>query len=157
MCIRDSTEVDCTLSDGSESTCWQIITKTLPTDHDAGPWCPENVADGAEAGGIWPEDGTAHDVTGEFLSNLATFYDDAGWDMVNDDGAINRTETLEECEGAARPDVDPSLQNHCVQCLPEHIDASVENTHLIPRFPSCLLYTSPSPRDRTRSRMPSSA
>mgnify|MGYP003380046237 CR=1 FL=1 len=26
-----------------------------------------------------------------------------------------------------------------------------------PRFESCLLYTSPSPRDRTRSRMPSSA
>ena len=25
------------------------------------------------------------------------------------------------------------------------------------RSPSCLLYTSPSPRDRTRSRMPSSA
>ena len=28
---------------------------------------------------------------------------------------------------------------------------------LTPRFPACLLYTSPSPRDRTRSRMPSSA
>ena len=27
----------------------------------------------------------------------------------------------------------------------------------IPNFPPCLLYTSPSPRDRTRSRMPSSA
>ena len=26
-----------------------------------------------------------------------------------------------------------------------------------PVFESCLLYTSPSPRDRTRSRMPSSA
>ncbi|WDT36832.1 beta-galactosidase [Streptococcus pneumoniae D39] len=26
-----------------------------------------------------------------------------------------------------------------------------------PLFTSCLLYTSPSPRDRTRSRMPSSA
>ena len=26
-----------------------------------------------------------------------------------------------------------------------------------PRFKGCLLYTSPSPRDRTRSRMPSSA
>ena len=26
-----------------------------------------------------------------------------------------------------------------------------------PRFECCLLYTSPSPRDRTRSRMPSSA
>ena len=28
---------------------------------------------------------------------------------------------------------------------------------LIPRMTTCLLYTSPSPRDRTRSRMPSSA
>ena len=28
---------------------------------------------------------------------------------------------------------------------------------LIDRYNSCLLYTSPSPRDRTRSRMPSSA
>ena len=27
----------------------------------------------------------------------------------------------------------------------------------LPRNSSCLLYTSPSPRDRTRSRMPSSA
>ena len=27
----------------------------------------------------------------------------------------------------------------------------------IPRLEGCLLYTSPSPRDRTRSRMPSSA
>ena len=26
-----------------------------------------------------------------------------------------------------------------------------------PNFSDCLLYTSPSPRDRTRSRMPSSA
>ena len=30
-------------------------------------------------------------------------------------------------------------------------------SELIPRHFSCLLYTSPSPRDRTRSRMPSSA
>ena len=28
---------------------------------------------------------------------------------------------------------------------------------LLDRFSDCLLYTSPSPRDRTRSRMPSSA
>ena len=30
-------------------------------------------------------------------------------------------------------------------------------THSMPHHPCCLLYTSPSPRDRTRSRMPSSA
>ena len=29
--------------------------------------------------------------------------------------------------------------------------------NVLPRFIGCLLYTSPSPRDRTRSRMPSSA
>ena len=31
------------------------------------------------------------------------------------------------------------------------------NLVIISLFASCLLYTSPSPRDRTRSRMPSSA
>ena len=30
-------------------------------------------------------------------------------------------------------------------------------TSLVTHTPTCLLYTSPSPRDRTRSRMPSSA
>ena len=29
--------------------------------------------------------------------------------------------------------------------------------HMLHQISSCLLYTSPSPRDRTRSRMPSSA
>ena len=35
----------------------------------------------------------------------------------------------------------------------------VQNRELVTKtyFPACLLYTSPSPRDRTRSRMPSSA
>ena len=32
-----------------------------------------------------------------------------------------------------------------------------EETDILDQFQSCLLYTSPSPRDRTRSRMPSSA
>ena len=36
-------------------------------------------------------------------------------------------------------------------------DAFNPNSTLIPWNRSCLLYTSPSPRDRTRSRMPSSA
>ncbi len=33
----------------------------------------------------------------------------------------------------------------------------VDNKPVIPSYSICLLYTSPSPRDRTRSRMPSSA
>ena len=39
----------------------------------------------------------------------------------------------------------------------ERILEQRNTSHLIPSSTSCLLYTSPSPRDRTRSRMPSSA
>ena len=36
-------------------------------------------------------------------------------------------------------------------------DGSPDDTTGVVEFRACLLYTSPSPRDRTRSRMPSSA
>ena len=36
-------------------------------------------------------------------------------------------------------------------------DQFVQNPEVLQSLYSCLLYTSPSPRDRTRSRMPSSA
>ena len=36
-------------------------------------------------------------------------------------------------------------------------DAYSSNEELMAKLQACLLYTSPSPRDRTRSRMPSSA
>ena len=41
----------------------------------------------------------------------------------------------------------------CLQRLQRARQAKTTLAHL----PACLLYTSPSPRDRTRSRMPSSA
>ena len=39
--------------------------------------------------------------------------------------------------------------------LSDHIENSLNR--LAERFPGCLLYTSPSPRDKRQSRMPSSA
>ena len=36
-------------------------------------------------------------------------------------------------------------------------DSFDDNKRLVSEYSDCLLYTSPSPRDRTRSRMPSSA
>ena len=42
-----------------------------------------------------------------------------------------------------------------VKSLDENIDKFVEV--FMGKYGTCLLYTSPSPRDRTRSRMPSSA
>eukprot|EP00657_Telonema_sp_P-1_P011010 TRINITY_DN575_c0_g1_i26.p1 TRINITY_DN575_c0_g1~~TRINITY_DN575_c0_g1_i26.p1 ORF type:complete len:132 (-),score=39.59 TRINITY_DN575_c0_g1_i26:22-417(-) len=55
----------------------------------------------------------------------------------------------------AYPPVQPSVQAD----LPRQCDPNLdlEATSLILRLEGCLLYTSPSPRDRTRSRMPSSA
>ena len=39
----------------------------------------------------------------------------------------------------------------------ENISHALDQDELIEKIKDCLLYTSPSPRDRTRSRMPSSA
>ena len=47
-------------------------------------------------------------------------------------------------------DVQPVLEENCVSC---HSGTGPGTTHLV----ICLLYTSPSPRDATLSRMPSSA
>ena len=40
---------------------------------------------------------------------------------------------------------------------PVVVDGEFSKAMLDPEYVNCLLYTSPSPRDRTRSRMPSSA
>ncbi len=55
-----------------------------------------------------------YDLDGAFIKGLAETYGDDNWKMYDDDGKVIVTETAEEFEGAARPDVDPSLQNHCV-------------------------------------------
>ena len=41
--------------------------------------------------------------------------------------------------------------------LRECMDFSEDHMEAVSTYNGCLLYTSPSPRDRTRSRMPSSA
>lgn len=109
------TEEPCTLSGGTETMCYRIAVYSVPTDHEAGPWCPHTVTDTADVVGIWFEDGQVYDLTGEFIVNLATFYNDNNWDMVNDDGSINVTDNRAAFEAAARPDVDPAYQNYCVE------------------------------------------
>ena len=52
------------------------------------------------------------------------------------------------------------LTNHqmgLMQLFATHPDFQVSGTEVNNLYNTCLLYTSPSPRDRTRSRMPSSA
>ena len=126
--------VPCTLSDGTETDCYQIVTYSIPTDHQMGPWCPSNVTDGADAGGIWLERGKVYDVDGAFVKNMATFYNDSNWLMYDSNGDIYVTKTEADCINAANPDVGAEYKNFCVQCLPEYI-TNLTQTFLIPITP----------------------
>ncbi|QXP79641.1 MULTISPECIES: YHYH protein [Winogradskyella] len=128
------TIVPCTLSDGTVTDCYQVVTSSLPTDHNMGPWCPDNISDDAEAGGIWLEDGEVHDVDGAFIENLATFYNDDNWMMYDGNGDIYITESEEDCINAANPDVGEEYENFCVECLPAYI-SDLTQTWLIPITP----------------------
>ncbi len=128
--------VDCKLSGGTASKCFSITVSGNPLDYSPGPWCPTDISQGPEAGGIWLENGEVHDVDGDFIANLAEFYGDTNWQLFDDaSGAIRYTGTLEACEAAARPDVAEEYQNYCVQCLPEYISADNTLTYVIPLEP----------------------
>lgn len=128
------TTVPCTLSDGTITDCYQIVTSSVPSDHAMGPWCPDNISDTADNGGIWLEGGTVYDVDGAFIENLATFYNDDNWMMYDANGDVYVTATEDDCINAANPNVGEEYANFCVECLPSYI-ADLTQTWLIPIIP----------------------
>ena len=68
-----------------------------------------------------------------------------------------------EKDGAAGPvteadiEIDRMLFQYLTAARPDYGWLCEESTYDFPHYESCLLYTSPSPRDRTRARKPSSA
>ncbi len=128
------TTVPCTLSDGTETDCYQIVTNSTPSDHEMGPWCPDNIADDALAGGIWLEGGEVYDVDGAFVENMATFYNDTNWLMYDANGDIYITDTEDDCINAANPNVGDEYENFCVECLPSYI-TDLTQTWTIPITP----------------------
>lgn len=139
--------VDCTLSGGTRTRCFSITVKSEPSTYTPGPWCPANVSDGPQAGGIWMSGGTVHDVDGPFIRNLATFYNDDTWQLFDPEtGKIRVTDSIEACQAAARPDVDPAYRNYCVQCLPEYLGADATMTYVIPLHPQASVRPGPTAR-----------
>ncbi len=134
------TIVPCTLSDGTTTDCYEIVTNVIATDHNMGPWCPSNISDDASAGGIWLEGGQVYDVDGAFVQNMATFYSDNTWHMYDTNGDIYKTTTQQECADAANPNVGVAYQNYCVECLPSYI-ANMTQTYTIPVTPVKLTTT----------------
>ena len=134
---EDVTTEDCTLSGGEEVTCYRITVAGHPASHETGPFCPDTITDSADAGGIWFDGKAVYDLDGQFIEGLATTYGDANWHMYDDQGNVLVTETAEEFEAAARPDVDPALQNHCVEGRLEWLENGepITTTVLIPVTP----------------------
>lgn len=134
---KDITTQDCVLSDGSSTTCNTITIAGYPANADVGPFCPGTTSATADEAGIWLDGENLYDADGEFITRLATIYDDENWKLYNDDGTVNITDTLEAFEAAARPDVDEAYQNYCVEGRLEWLTDGepIESTVLIPQYP----------------------
>ena len=57
--------------------------------------------------------------------------------MYDADGNIYVTDTEQECEDAANPNVGPEYQNFCVECLPSYV-TDLTHTYYIPITPQAL-------------------
>ncbi|WP_397363149.1 YHYH protein [Olleya sp. R77988] len=144
--LKDITKEERTLANGTKALCYVITTASQPNEHNMGPWCPTHINDGKDKGGMWFKDDKVYDVDGHFIANLKEFYNDEQWALFREDGSIKVTETQEECEAAARPDVDEKYHNYCVQCLPSYYKEK-QSTYVIPVKPLYLENVSSLGRD----------
>lgn len=130
----------CTLSGGTVASCYRLEIEGVPADREIGPFCPPTIFSDAEAGGIWFDGGgDVYDIDGDFIVNLPNLYADQNWLLYDTaSGDVNVTDTQVACEAAARPNVDPQYQNHCVECSIDYYGGGVGQTFLIPATPVAL-------------------
>jgi hypothetical protein len=128
---------DCTLSDGTLTSCYKITVVGTPTNHSVGPFCPRTTSATDDEVGIWLDGENLYDVTGEFILELPTIYNDDHWRLHDDLGQVRVTETKEAFEAAARPDVAEEYENYCVEGRMEWLEGGkpVTTTVLIPVSP----------------------
>ena len=128
---------DCTLSGGTKTTCASVTIAGYPSTYEVGPFCPTTITTPASAAGIWFDGTGVYDLSGAFIKNLATFYNDSEWHMYDSAGMVKVTDTKEAFDGAARPDVLPEYRNYCVEgrlaWLPD--GKAIQTTMLIPTTP----------------------
>ena len=133
---EEVTIVDCTLSGGTETQCYQVTIDGSPAGQEMGPFCPPTITSDASEGGIWFDgSGELYDIDGNFILNLASIYEDNNWMLYDANGNVNITDTYESCDGAAQPNVEEQYQNHCVQCDISYVDGGISVTYLFPVTP----------------------
>ncbi|SNS59529.1 YHYH protein [Antarctobacter heliothermus] len=117
--VEHPTTVDCTLTDGTAATCYEITVGYKPADLEIGPFCPATLND---AGGIWDwtgENAKLYRIDEAFLRML----DDLGYRFFDDDGAVHIVDNATD-----RPTVDHA----CINVSP---DEDVTITMLLPVDP----------------------
>ena len=141
------TTEDCTLSDGTETTCYRIEVTGSPVDTKIGPFCPESTSSTAEVSGIWLDGEKMYNADGQFIMDLSTIYKDVKWKLYDDSGKVKVTDTKEAFQGAARPDVQEAYKYHCVEGTWEWTETTkpVPTSILVPLTPVLASETS-SPR-----------
>ena len=134
---QDIVTVECTLSDGTVTTCYEITVVGAPVNHEVGPFCPRTTAATADEVGIWLDGENLYDVTGQFILDLPRIYDDDQWRLYDAQGTVRVTNTKEAFEAAARPDVAEAYENYCVEGRMEWLDGGepVTTTVQIPMVP----------------------
>lgn len=126
----------CKLSGGTQTECYRIAIKGVPANSPVGPFCPPTITASAEEGGIWFDgSGDVYELDGAFITGLAELYG-ADWQLYDPvTGKVKVTDTERACRAAARPNVAPEYQNHCVECSLDYVDGGVTTTLLIPVVP----------------------
>ncbi len=119
---RGVTTVDCTLSDGTATSCYEITVAGAPVNYEIGPFCPRTTAATKAEVGIWLDGKNLYDVTGKFVLELASIYNDNRWMLHDGEGRVRVTDTKEAFEAAARPDVAEEYRNYCVEGRMEWLD-----------------------------------
>ncbi len=146
--VGDVTTEPCRLSNRTDTTCYVFTVAGKPPDHDIGPFCPRTITDPADRVGLWIENQQTYDITGKWVTELATFYNDPAWQLYEEaTGKVRVTDSKEACEAAARPDVADEYNNYCVECSLDYFDSPPVVTVRIPTTPIKLTTSSPVGRD----------
>ncbi len=118
--VQDPTLVDCTLTDGTETECAEIVVKYLPDTLEIGPFCPDNIYE--DEGGIWVWDG----------ENPGLYHlDEAFFTMLTEQGFEFYDEEGNVYVGDPAGNLIAGVNN----CLEAVADESVEMTAVIPLQP----------------------
>lgn len=146
---KEIATIECTLSDGTETSCYEITVAGAPANHDVGPFCPRTTSATEAEVGIWLDGTHLYDVTGQFILDLPTIYQDDHWMLHDGAGQVRVTDTREAFEAAARPDVAKEYENYCVEGRMEWLEGGEPITTTV-RIPVSLV-----PQDGfTRARAP---